>query len=685
MNHRVILALLLSLCTLLSAMGQTKPADDKDDVVRITTNLVQVDAVVVKDGKVVRDLKAEDFEIYEDGRRQDITSFAFISNVDPNATRTAQPKREKTGDLPPGPIERDARRRTIAIVVDDLGLSAESMSHVRKQLRKFVAEEMQPNDLVAIIRTGGEMGALQQFTNDKRVLTRALDVLRWNVCSRVGINVLPIHSNFPAMRGDSQTPYGGYSYGNTRRALNFILDAMAQLPGRKSMVLLSDSLPVEDQEEGLATNSEVARFYAENYTAALRRIAEKAIRSSVVIYAIDTQGLQTTGITAADSFSGNPQQMMRQMNSLLSDRARLLQIRREGGELIARQTGGFHVRNSNDYGLARVAEDQTGYYLLGYRPTDETFNRKFHHIKAKIKRSGMSVRTRFGFFGISEEEVRRARRTPQDITNLALMSPFASQDIEVELASFFANDKTEGSLVRSFVYVDANGLTFIPVNDRQETSLEIHGVIFGDNGLVVHQVKHTATLRLRQEEYEKAKSVGIRLRFDMPAVRPGSFQVRIGVRDQKSSKIGTAGQFVAVPDLRNKKLALSGVVLQGVADAGTQNVTMTNPAIRQVKAGSDLYFAFVSYNAAIDPATQSPNLVMETRLFRDGKMIKSSGEIALNLANQPDPVRLITTGVMRLDPALEPGPYYLQVVITDRAVKDKQPPAIQWVDFEIVK
>ncbi|HEV2835321.1 MAG TPA: VWA domain-containing protein [Pyrinomonadaceae bacterium] len=681
MNHRVILALVLSLCTLLSAMGQTKPADDKDDVVKITTNLVQVDAVVTKDGKVVRDLKAEDFEIYEDGRRQDITSFAFISNVDPNTTRTAQPKREKTEVAPPGPIERDVRRRTIAIVVDDLGLSAESMSQVRKQLRKFVAEELQPNDLVAIIRTGGEMGALQQFTNDKRLLTRAVDLLRWNVCSRIGIHVLPIRSNFPSMPGGC----GGYSYGNTRRSLNFILDAMAELPGRKSMVVLSDSLPVEDQDDGLATNSEVAAFYARNYTAALRRIAEKAIRSSVVIYAVDTQGLQPTGVTAADSFSGNPQQVMQQMNSLISDRARLLQIRREGGDLIARQTGGFHVRNSNDYGLNRVAEDQTGYYLLGYRPTDETFNRKFHHIKAKVKRSGMSVRTRFGFFGVSEEDVRRARRTPQDLTNLALMSPFASQDIEVELASFFANDKTEGSLVRSFVYVDANGLTFTPVNDRQETSLEIHGVIFGDNGLVVHQVKHTATLKLRQEEYEKAKSVGIRLRFDMPAVRPGSFQVRIGVRDRTSSKIGTAGQFVAVPDLRNKKLALSGVVLRGAGEAGTQNITMTNPAIRQFKAGSDLYFAFVAYNAAIDPATQSPNLLMETKLFREGKMIKSSGETVLDLANQPDPVRLLATGVMRLDPALEPGPYYLQVVITDRAVKDKQPPAIQWVDFEIVK
>src|SRR5690348_6387017 len=179
MRKRVTLALLLSVCTLLPAMGQQKPADDKDDVVKITTNLVQVDAVVTKDGKPVTNLTADDFELYEDGRKQTITSFAFISNVANAASKTEAPKRDKAAaDAPPAqPIQRDVARRTMAIVVDDLGMSAESMNQVRKRLRTFVAEELQPNDLVAIIRTGSDVGALQQFTNDKRVLNRAVDQL----------------------------------------------------------------------------------------------------------------------------------------------------------------------------------------------------------------------------------------------------------------------------------------------------------------------------------------------------------------------------------------------------------------------------------------------------------------------------------------------------------------------------
>ena len=135
MNRRIILALVLSFCTFLPVSGQTKPPNDRDDVVKITTNLVQIDAIVTKDGKPVPNLKAEDFEIYEDGHKQTITSFAYISNV--GTPPSAAPDNKGAGTpaapgAPASPIKRDVPRRTIAIVVDDLGLSAESMGQVRR-------------------------------------------------------------------------------------------------------------------------------------------------------------------------------------------------------------------------------------------------------------------------------------------------------------------------------------------------------------------------------------------------------------------------------------------------------------------------------------------------------------------------------------------------------------------------
>lgn len=216
------------------------------------------------------------------------------------------------------------------------------------------------------------------------------------------------------------------------------------------------------------------------------------------------------------------------------------------------------------------------------------------------------------------------------------------------------------------------------MNDRHGTSLEIHGVIFGENGVVEEQQETGAVLKLKDNEYQEALRDGLRLRFDMPAKRAGSYQVRIAVRDEKSAKIGSAGQFVAVPDLKNKRLALSGVVLRDAGSANTQSSVMAAPAARRLRVNSDLHFAFLVYNP-------TSNLVRQAKLVRDGKVVKSGPETAIDSAHQANLDRLFVTNAFPLSPDLEPGSYYLQVVVTDKAAKNKQPPVIQWVNFEVVK
>jgi VWFA-related protein len=701
MKIKAFLPLLLLFCVISPALAQTPsqtpkpPVDEKDDVVKITTNLVQVDAVVTKDGKLVTNLTADDFEIFEDGKRQAITSFAYISNLPSSASpaATTDTKKTTTPVVPYAPVKPNEGRRTIAFVVDDLGLSAESLGQVKKQLWKFLAEQLSPNDLVAIIHTGGEMGALQQFTTDRRVLMRAVDQLRWNYCSSAGIHVLPsvrsVRNELPICSWDS--------YLKSLKAVRFIVDALAYLPGRKSMVLLSDNLPIETQEESLLPQDRSQRpeigndndvstsqdpslnTDSRNYYGTLRKIAEKAIRSSVVIYAVDTQGLQYTGPTAADDISGRDP---RAIGSLISARSKLLYNRRQGGELIAKQTGGFQVHNSNDFNLDKIMEDQAGYYLIGYRPTDETFNRSFHHIKARVKRSGMSLRTRFGFFGVTEEEAARTKPlSTQDVTNLALASPFVAQDIEVDMTSFFVEDTAGGSIVRSFVYIDAKNLTFTPANGKYQGSIELHGAIFGDNGAIAQQMKRGATVSLSERDYQQAMVNGMGLSFDMPVKRAGAYQARLVVRDRPSSRIGSAGQFVVVPDLRNKKPAVSGIIL-GLPNA---DQSVSNAGGRRFRQNDNLYFGFNIYNAA-NESGQLRNLVMNAMLFRDGKSVYSGPEVPITGSNQKDLSRVLTSSVIKLTPDLVPGNYYLQVVITDKDNTNKAAaPVVQWIDFEIEK
>ena len=200
MKNRSLLSFILANTLFITVAAQEpspspKPAQNPEDVVRITTNLVQIDAAVTdKKGKAVTDLKVEDFEVYEDGRPQKITNFSFVSVGSSTPSAAASPSsaaaRRQSEPVAPVPTVRlrsDQVQRTVALVVDDLGLSFESMHFVRGALSKFVDEQMQPGDLVAIIRTGAGVGALQQFTSDKRLLHAAIDRVKWNSRGRAGI------------------------------------------------------------------------------------------------------------------------------------------------------------------------------------------------------------------------------------------------------------------------------------------------------------------------------------------------------------------------------------------------------------------------------------------------------------------------------------------------------------------
>ena len=104
----------------------------------------------------------------------------------------------------------------------------------------------------------------------------------------------------------------------------------------------------------------------------------------------------------------------------------------------------------------------------------------------------MTVRTRAGFFGVSEEEATSGRPVITDPVNLALLSPFGAQDLEFALNSFFENGKNDGSMIRSFIYLNPADLSFTSVNSQRETVLEVHGAVFGDNGAVIDRVNATS-------------------------------------------------------------------------------------------------------------------------------------------------------------------------------------------------
>ena len=356
MSKKFLLALLAVLCAVSPSLAQTQ----SDDVVRITTNLVQIDAVVTKKGKAITDLKAEDFEIFEDGKLQTITSFAYVSNVSNNADATPgtsgkDPNTPSDPNSPP-PTRSEFGRKRIALVVDDYGLSLQSTPDVRRQLRKFIDEQLKPNDLIAIIRTSRARRELPQFTNDKNRINQAWEQVKWNQCSRVGVKLMPrVGDNASVGCGT-----GIASFTESINSLRAIVTALGQAPGRKSMIIFSADTPLREDEKLARGSSSVlqgndsTKDDSNSYNGRLKRLAELAIRSSVVIYGVDASGLQVTSMTGADA-TPRPMISGSQGNGLfvkqLRDRSKLLQSPRDGADLIAKETGGFLVHDQNGFSI----------------------------------------------------------------------------------------------------------------------------------------------------------------------------------------------------------------------------------------------------------------------------------------------------------------------------------------------
>ncbi len=717
MNKRSSLALLLSLSLFVSAYGQTPKQTSEqdaaqDEVVRITTNLVQIDAVVTdKKGQPVTDLRAEDFEITEDGRPQKITNLSYVSTATrPAATQSPAAVATKSDKLappvPPVPLRREQVQRTMAIVVDDLTLSFESIGDVRRAVKKFVDEEMQPGDLVAIIRTGGGIGVLQQFTSDKRQLYAAIERIRWNLRGGGGVSGVPpitgdaiesaregdeqFHEDINRKAREADAFRSQVSAIGTLGALNYVVRGLREMPGRKSVLLISDGIGIN--------------------TPNLERFTDLANRASVVIYTMDARGLQTLGLTAADDIRGTGDDIAK----LQQRRDRFYDT--QGGLIyLSQQTGGFNIRNSNDLsgGIRRVMEDQSGYYLIGYRPEESTFNQKtgqrlFHKIGVKVKRSGLQVRSRTGFYGVTDEQVASVRRTREQQMAGALISPFNANAIDLRLTSLFGNDARMGSFMRSLLYIDARELTFTEEADGwHKTVIDVAAVTFGDNGQVIDQVNKVQTIRVRGATFQNVLKNGLVYFLNVPIKKPGAYQLRIAIRDSATEKVGSASQFIEVPDI-TKRLTLSGIAVNGYepkaaqgappAQAGAQASAASNTegaedeldpqagaAVRRFRRGMVMQFGYVIYNAQLDKATRRPQIQTQLRLFREGRLLFTGQTQPLDVTNQTDFTRLVAGSGLQLGSDMTPGEYVLQVIVTDLLAKPKERITTQWIDFEIIK
>jgi VWFA-related protein len=726
MRRKVSAATLLIVLFVGMAPGQTpqrsqkSPDEGPQDVVRITTSLVQTDVVVTdKNDQVIPDLKLEDFKVFQNGKRQDLEFIGFVS-------ADSEPRTEGTINVAGQPIEPDVARnlsprelrRVFAFVIDDLTIPYEDVATLRKLLNDFVNDKMRDGDLVAIIRVTGGKGLLQQFTSDRQLLRRAIAEVTptmnaysafHNLAPVAGINTQQASApsdnaplSFPESSRDADVDSSAEGITKGLRSLfslstaTDVINGMKSLPGRKSLVLVSGGLPLIETSQnqikinGVPTNVADTRSMYTNVSYMLRQLTDRASRAGVVINTLNIRA--QGGVKGVSGFTdpGNEGRSGLMPNAggdaTFGRAADLTQFDNQaldslsgnlGLQALASATGGVSVTNTTNFGggLDRILA-RSSYYLLAYRPT-EPFNGKFHKLEIKVSRPGAKVYSRSGFVATADKP-EPALSKEQTIIRAA-MSPLARRDVDLNGTLQYRYLPTNEADIDMNLQVAVNGLTFRQGADgKYQTTFDVVSFLINDQGKTQGGFSETINTSLSAAEYARAQANGIGYMGHL-TLAPGSYQVRAIVRDTETGRLGTMSKYLEVPDISKKHLTVSSLFLYAV-DVAQGNKAKPEPltALRQLPRTHDLRYAAIIYNPKVsDGKTQ---VLARVIISRGDKVLLQEKDQPVNGTVQSGQIAKI--GQFGLKG--QSGRYVLTLVVTDPLANEKERTVIRSLDFTLV-
>ena len=686
---------------LLLVPGFTVASAQESEVIRTNTELVQTAVTVLdKKGNFVDGLKRDQFELVVDGKTRQV---AFFERIAAGSTRERELAASGLGvnssaPLPPATVPG----RTIVFFIDDLHLSPDSMNRTRMMLQHFIEREMTSKDNVAIASASGQVGFLEQFTNNKEVLDAAVGRLlprMYDVHGYSAGNATPMTEymalhidtnqtdkkvlNFyieecmkgaatfkkaaaalAMIRASCETQVKNSARAvlmqaaqitqNTYNSLESLMRSASRAPGRKLAFFVSDGFLLDAGPHAATTRDK------------LDHVIDAAQRAGVVVYTIHARGLVNDGFRDA----GNKRPM--DPNGRL-DLASIgeLEANQDALSALAAQTGGRALRSTNffDKWVSNVLDETSNYYLVAWRPEkDEEKAAKFRHVKISvIGQSELTVRAPRGYVDgptpttASTEAKPSTPKTPETEMRDALTDSFPTRGLPVLLSLTYLNTPANGLVVTSAIEVSGNGLSF-GEDGKQPATIRLAGVVLNDKGKVAGSFRNQLNINPRQGS---DSSGGVFYNHHTP-LTPGIYQFRVAARDEKSGRVGSATQWIVIPDLNRNQLTLSSLLLGGQVIEDRNNKA-SNPQVQlsvdhSFPRTSPLGYWIFVYNAKRD-AGGNPQLTVQTHVLRDGRAILSSPQRKVNNGG-PDPQRIPFGEELALK-TLTPGRYDLKVTITD--------------------
>ena len=692
------LVLLLAAGT--SVAAQQPPAQRAVEAEATNVTAVVVDVVVRdKSGNPVPGLTADDFQIFEDGVRQDLGSLTAVTK--PPVTPAGAPT---TVTAAPGEVVGEAARKApevIALVFDRLTADGRALAY--SAANQYIGQGKVSNNVVAVFGIDLSLIFHQPFTRDADAIRAAIRAAGGRAtapgnttrekASQSAADIVRANNAVASMSGSagpgSASAIGGAAADAqfatiqrrmaetfqslerdeqgfaTTNSLLAVVSAMKAIPGRKSVVFFTEGLSI-----------------LPNVRSRFDSVVDAANRANVSIYPMDAAGLRTLSTTketrdgvdeaSAAALGRDPTRDVtdRPMTMALERNEDLLRADPHSGlDQLADQTGGFLIANTNNLrgGFERIDTDMRNYYVLTYVPKNPTYDGHFRTIDVKVKRSDVRVASRKGYFAL---------RAPSGAPVLGFEAPALAvldrpkppNDFPVRALSLRFPDADRPGLAPVLVTVPTAGVAFkeIPERKFQASDFIVLIQIKDSAGTVLEKMSQRYQLQVPVDQLASTKT-GEVLFYREPVLGPGVYTLETVVYDAVAEKASVRIATMNVAEANPQALRLSSLVAVRRAEkvpeaqrvpgsplyVGEQLLTPSMGEPFSKATTRELPFYFVVYPTRDGTPTASLSLVSA------GKVL---AEVPLELAAADAKGRIPQVSRMPIE-AIPPGTYELRVLV----------------------
>jgi len=668
----------------------SSPAAQNNSRIRVTTELVLVNVIARdKKGNLVKDLKREDFTVFEDGKKQDISSFDF-ENVDQLAT-AGPAEATVSGAAGQGALLKPAQtatinardRRLVLLFFDFSAMDPEQIDRSVDAAKKFVQTKMQPADMIALVSLATNLRIDLDFTDDKAKITAGLNT--YTSSQGQGFdNGTTGTAEGAAETGGSftvdDTDYNTFNADRKLLALQSMMQALGKIPQKKALVYFSNGIT----QSGVDNQS------------ALRATTAAAVKANVSIYSLDIRGLealppggeaQNASLHGQSAYSG--QSILNDLNGNAASQDTLATL--------SSDTGGKAFFDSNDFGavFSQVEKDTSAYYVLGFTSTNGLRDGRFRHLRVQLNRPDVRLDYRSGYYaGRDFEHLNREDREQQLEDEMA--SELAQTDVVVYAGSaFFRQDESHYYLSVSLI-IPGSQIPFVVEKNKDSATIDIIGEVLEGGKLRVGNLRDTVKLAVESSQQVRRKNVQYNTGF---VLAPGSYHLKFVVRENQTGRMGSFETDVQVPDLRKAPLKMSSVVLssqrvpatvrkKGAPNPLVQDQSELVPNVTHVfTQDQHLYLQYEVYDAAREknavketasspadgsakaaakPARDAVRVLSSIEFLQGTAKIYESKPIVVSEVTAPDRKAVIFLIDLPLQ-ALKPGLYVCQANVIDDA------------------